>query len=261
MNLLFRNITNTLKIACFLLIFPTGLNAQNLILKDVGGNVVTGDTIDVVFLPGPDHGWTELTVEVFLKNISNDTLEAGLKKKEFTRKFDEYHSFCFAGNCVDSSTHTSPYHAMIVPGGVDSSFSGHFRFDDLLHVPNKCLVSYTFYNVNNPADSAIVYVSYNTMLQSGVSDYSSNNAFLSNAFPNPVNDFLNFNYNLLNTISSKQAYLVISNTLGQCQRKQLLTEDIGSISINTSDWKPGVYYYSILSGNVRLAYHKCIIIH
>ena len=261
MNLLIRKDINTFNIACFLLIFSTGLNAKSLILKDIGGNIVTGDTIDVVFYPGTDHGWTELKVEVFLKNISNDTLEAGFKKKEFTRKSDEYHSFCFAGNCVYSSTYISPYHAIITPGVVDSSFSGHFRFYDTLHMPNKCLVSYTFYNVNNTADSSIVYVSYNTMHQLGVNDHSTTNVILSNALPNPANEILYLNYRLLNTVSSHQTFMIISNSLGECLRKQLLTQDIGSLTIHTIDWKPGIYYYFIISGNVQLTYNKCIIIH
>jgi hypothetical protein len=261
MNLLIGKNFNTFLVVCLLWIITTGSTAQSLVLKDAGGNIVNGDTIEVVFHPGTDHGWTELKVEFYLKNISNDTLETGFKKKEFTRKSDEYHSFCFAGNCVDSSTYISPYHAIIAPGRTDSSFSGHFRFDDTLHVPNKCLVSYTFYDVNNTSDSAIVYVIYNTLYQSGVAEYVKANVFLSDAMPNPANEILNFNYQLFNTASSHQTYLIISNNLGECQQKQLLTQDIGSISISTINWKPGIYYYSIVNGNAVLAYHKCIVIH
>jgi len=261
MDLLILGNIKFLKIVSLLLIFSTGLYAQNLVLIDMNENIVTADTIEVVFHPGPDHGWTELKFEVLLKNISIDTIEVGLKKNEFTKTFDEYHSFCFGGNCVDSSTHISPYHAIIPPGKTDSSFSGHFRFDDLLHVPNNCLVSYTFYNINNPSDSAFVYVNYNTLNQLGIHDNDSSNIFLSDAWPNPVNEMLIFNYRLINTVSKLPTYMILLNASGKCLHKQILTQNIGSISINTIDWKAGIYYYFILCGNVISAYKKCLIMH
>jgi len=259
LKLLLLEKINIFLVVC--LLFSVRLNAQSIIIKDLDGKTVTGDTLEVVFHPGVDHGWTELTSRVFLKNVSNDSLEVGFKKKEFNLQADEYHSFCFAGNCVDSSTHVSPFHAIIAPGGIDSSFSGHFRFDDLLHVKNRCLVSYTFYNVKNTGDTAIVYVIYNTMLQTGVDESSKPNVFLSNSFPNPVNESLNINYSLKNTVYSSQTFLFISNTLGEFLKKQLLTQESGSLSINTVNWKPGMYYYFIFCGNVPIAFNKCIIIH
>jgi len=261
LNPLIQISTNIIKVVCLLLIFSTGLNAQSIILKDESGTNITGDTIEVVFHPNSDHGWTELTFRAFLKNVSNDSLEVGFKKKEFNLQFDEYHSFCFAGSCFDSSTHVSPYHSIITPGGIDSSFSGHYRFDDLSHVKNKCLVSYTFYDVKNTKDTAVVYVIYNTMLQTGVDETSKAKVILSNAFPNPLNESLNLNYSLSNVIHSHQTYLIISNSLGECQQKQLLTEQNGSLSINTTNWKTGIYYYSIISGTILLANDKCIILH
>lgn len=261
MKQLIGNGIKIFKLVCLILFFSTSLNAQSIILKDVDGKTVNGDTIEVVFHPSANHGWTELTFYTFLKNISNDTLEVGFKKKEFNLQTDVYHSFCFAGSCFDSSTHVAPYNAIIPPADIDSSFSGHFRFDDLLHFKNKSLVSYTFYNVNNTVDSAVVYVIFNTLLQSWVDKSSKANVYLSKAFPNPVKESININYNLINIDQKLQPYLIISNSLGEIQQKQLLSLSRGSVSINTISWKPGLYYYFIMKGNVLLAGDKCMIIH
>lgn len=261
LNLLIRGSKNFLKIAFLLLLFSSGLNAQNIILKDLDGKTITNDTIEVVFHPTADHGWTELVFRVFLKNNSNDTIESGFIKKEFNLQKDEYHSFCFAGNCVDSSIHVSPYHAVIPPGGTDSSFSGHYRFDDILHVKSKCLVSYTFYDVKNNSDTAIVWVIYNTLLQTAINEFSKGDVLLSDAFPNPVNETLHLNYNLKNTSRGFRPFLIVKNSLGEFMQKQLLTEETGSISINTANWKPGVYYYFVSMNNNPIAFKKCIIVH
>jgi hypothetical protein len=88
----------------FILLIPSFyLCGQNLILKDKEGNHVNNDSVEVIFYPGQYHGWVEITSEIFIENIGNDTLEVGFRKVQYdTAKAHEYHSFCFAGSCYDS---------------------------------------------------------------------------------------------------------------------------------------------------------------
>jgi len=250
---------NALKILGLLTI-TTGLQAQSLVLKDKNGTNVTGDTIEVVYHPGPDSGWTELVAYVFPQNTGTTTLTLGAKKKEYDRQPDEYHAFCFGGTCFDSTTYVSPFHDIIAPVGTDSTFSGHYRFDNILHVPNEFLVAYIFYDVNNTTDSAVVYVKYNTMLQVGIEDHSASALFLSKAWPNPVTDILNFNYRLSGKAGCADACMIVTNGLGERLEKRALIQNEGTVSFETRNWMPGIYYCSVVVDNYAVATNKCIVI-
>ncbi|MBP7102306.1 MAG: T9SS type A sorting domain-containing protein [Bacteroidales bacterium] len=236
----------------FILLIPSFyLCGQNLILKDKEGNHVNNDSVEVIFYPGQYHGWVEITSEIFIENIGNDTLEVGFRKVQYdTAKAHEYHSFCFAGSCYDSSTYVAPFPTYIYPGKIDSSFSGHFRFDDILHQAGKYVVSYHFYNVNDSLDTAMVYVVYNTLNQVSIEE-SFGNIFTLNAFPNPTTDRITIAYDM--PAIEKNYSLVITNVCGQCVYKQALQTTTKVINIDTKGWSSGLYFYGIVEDT------KCII--
>lgn len=238
-------------ITFILLISSFYLCGQNLILKDKEGNHVNNDSVEVIFYPGQYHGWVEITSEIFIENIGNDTLEVGFRKVQYdTAKAHEYHSFCFAGSCYDSSTYVAPFPTYIYPGKIDSSFSGHFRFDDILHQAGKYVVSYHFYNVNDSLDTAMVYVVYNTLKQVSIEE-SFGNIFTLNAFPNPTTDRITIAYDM--PAIEKNYSLVITNVCGQCVYKQALQTTTKVINIDTKGWSSGLYFYGIVENT------KCII--
>ena len=217
----------------FILLIPSFyLCGQNLILKDKEGNHVNNDSVEVIFYPGQYHGWVEITSEIFIENIGNDTLEVGFRKVQYdTAKAHEYHSFCFAGSCYDSSTYVAPFPTYIYPGKIDSSFSGHFRFDDILHQAGK-------------------YVVYNTLNQVSIEE-SFGNIFTLNAFPNPTTDRITIAYDM--PAIEKNYSLVITNVCGQCVYKQALQTTTKVINIDTKGWSSGLYFYGIVEDT------KCII--
>ncbi len=253
---------NLFKILCLFLAPTITLNAQSLKLKDQSGKDVAGDTLAVVFHPGPNHGWTELSIFIYPLNISDSALTVGLKKTEYNMHFDEYHAFCFGGSCYDSTTFVSPYNIFLESGKMDSSFSGHYRFDDLLHMPNECLVAYTFFNANNTADSAIVYVNYNTKLHLvGIQNHLESNKISSKAWPNPANEMLYMNYQFNTNVFSNYLTIIISNSLGEIICKQIISPNNNIVSFETKDWSPGFYYYSVVSGNGSIPTGKFVITH
>jgi len=224
---------------------------QNLVLKDKNGKQVNNDTVEVIFLPGQYHGWVEITAEIYIENTSVDTLEVGFRKVQYNpTKEQEYHSFCFAGFCVDSSTYIAHFPAFIPPGVIDSSFSGHFRFDDLLHEPGTYLVSYHFYNIKDNLDTAMVYVIYNTLNQVSIEESLGNIAML-NAFPNPTTDRITIAYDM--PCIRDNYSLIITNVCGQCVYKQALQTTSKVINIDTKGWSSGLYFYGIVKDT------KCII--
>lgn len=233
------------------------LCGQNLVLRDKEGNQVNNDTIEVVFYPTQNHGWTEITSEIYIENTSNDTLEVGFRKVQYNPiKEQEYHSFCFAGFCVDSSTYIAPFPTYILPGKIDSSFSGHYRFDDLLHEPGTYLVSYHFYNVNDSLDTAMVYVMYNTLNQLDIVE-NTNDLYVTKVFPNPAVEEISVSYRLPHT--DKNYLLLVTNFSGQCIYKQILPQESEIARINTREWASGIYFYSIVKENVCIIAKKFIV--
>lgn len=245
-----------------LLFFVTvSLPGQSLKLLDKSGKDITGDTLMVVFNPGTEHGWTELSIAIYIKNTSNGLLSIGSKKTEFNIQPDEYHSFCFAGFCFDSSTFISPFNSDVKSGELDSSFSGHYRFDDLLHIPNECLVAYTFFNTNNTADSAIVYVIYNTKIHPvGLQKFAEpiKNSVL--VWPSPNTNILNIRYDLIPVNIDNKPIIQIINSLGEIIVSQILENNKGLISFETNTWKEGIYYYTFSGDYLNIKPGKFIVL-
>lgn len=234
------------------------LCGQNLILKDKEGNLVNNDSVEIVFYPGQHHGWVEITAEIYIENTSTDTLEVGFRKVQYdTAKAHEYHSFCFAGSCYDSSTYIAPFPTYIYPGETDSSFSGHFRFDDILHQAGKYVVSYHFYNVNDSSDTAMVYVVYNTLNQVSIKE-TLGNIVLLNAFPNPTTDRITISCETSDI--GKNYSLIITNVFGQCMYQQKLHQSSKTITIDTKNWETGMYLFAIMEDNRHLISKKITII-
>lgn len=250
-----------LNIIVIFLILSSTVKPQSIKLMDESEiNDITGDTVTVQFVPGIYHGWTEISIYIHAKNISSKSIELGAKKTEFSIAADEYHSFCFAGNCFDSSTFISPYTEIVPADVMDSSFSGHFYFDDLLHKPKVSLVAYTFYDVNNPSDSSIVYVQYNTMITIGIEANPWSSTSLFTAAPNPAYNIINFNYKMDKSLIG-HARFIITNNIGTQVLEQKINENNFEISLDIGKWASGIYFYTIIDGNNKIKTNKFIVMH
>lgn len=243
-------------IFCFSL--SLSLFSQHLILRNKEGKQVNNDTVEVVFYPTQNHGWTEISSEIYIENTTDDTLKVGFKKVQYNPiKEQEYHSFCFAGSCFDSSTYVAPYPTIIFPEAIDSSFSGHYRFDDLLHEPGTYLVSYHFYNWDDSTDTAMVYVIYNTLHQLEIKKNTTENILL-NAFPNPAVDKISINYKLPQ--NENEYFLIVINVSGQTICKERLSQEIETITINTDTWVSGCYLCCLVKDNILLIEKKFMVV-
>ena len=238
-----------------------GLKAQTLKVFDLAGVDVTDDTVEVVFQPSSFHGWSELEIFLHVKNTGSSPVELGVKKMEFNLQADEYHAFCFAGTCEPDFIYVSPFTNLVLPNQADSSFSGHFRFDDTLHTPGICKVAYVFYDVNNPSDSAIVYVKYNTLLQLGLETLASENMSLSQAWPNPANEVVNFNLQISNSSLIEHSVAIISTETGAWTNNPTSVGADGSIRFDTQALPPGIYTCVVLDGKHERSVRRFMVIH
>jgi hypothetical protein len=95
-------------------------------------------------------------------------------------------------------------------------------------------------------------------------DYSSNKDIaiandlitVSNIYPNPSTNFVNFDYYL--PPETSHAKIVIHNILGSIMGQYELKQD-NQIRISVNDLKSGIYFYTITVGNQNLTTKKFIV--
>lgn len=238
---------NLLKISLIVLL-PVTLHAQHITIRDKSGNVVNNDTLSPVaeFVQKPPY--TEIVCYLYAQNNSTATMHMGAKKTEFILSSDAEHSICFAFHCYQSGIYVSPNADTITPGGIDSTFSGHYRYLKLTHTPSIDLVAYTIYDVDNPSDSAIVYVKYNTMTPTGMQPINEPVTPLVNIYPNPASNSTAIIYSGKGTlqITDVQGKAVYNSTFDQ------------KLVINISTWAAGTYFVKLLDDKGDLAVTKML---
>ena len=77
---------------------------------------------------------------------------------------------------------------------------------------------------------------------------------LSNAYPNPASNFVNFDVEMQNVQS---ASIAIYNMMGQ----EVVRQDINDshVSINVSDLTDGIYFYSLIVNNETVKTNKLVV--
>lgn len=221
-------------------------DAQNIILRDDTGNIVNGDTIEVSphFIQKPPY--TNIDCKIYAQNNTGFSINLGAKKAEHSIDPDAYHAICFETQCFTPGIYVAPVTVPLAPMGIDSTFKGGYRYIVDNHVAGKYLVSYTLFNNNNPADSAIVYVLYNTIPSTtGIASTTAQNNI--RIYPNPATDVIH-----LSTTTDINGKLTITNSIGAVVYKQTLTNK-RSATIAISNWAAGMYHYNLESNGERLA--------
>lgn len=243
-------------LACLLL--PAGLYAQHITVRDENGIIVNNDTLlRVVGGPVSKPPYTEMQCYLYAENTSAMPMDMGARKTEITLSANAEHTFCFAGICYDSSVFISPNGSMTAPGGIASTFYGHYRFIEATHTPAIDLVAYTFYDRNNPLDSAVVYVIYNTTTITGIQSAGYTKPHLIVA-PDPANDIINFD---CSKVDGEPANLIIVDAIGRIMMKRAINNINKTLSLPTDQWPASAYHYILYSKDNSTAKGTFVIAH
>lgn len=230
------------------------LPAQTFSIKErVSGKVCTNDTLKLQLIDNGFQGWQSLNIELLITNSSNISHNTGARKMEFDTIRDASHSFCFAGNCFDEKTWVSPLTDTIKPGGTDSTFSGHLIFDNRVHTPKINRVGYVFYDINNPSDSAVVYVIYDSHPVAGIKGNPDSDRM--KAFPNPADEVLQ----IANT-DIIPLNIEVYNALGE--RMVCATESVdGGLQVSTAALPNGTYHLVCRGVSQKIIHGTFTVIH
>jgi hypothetical protein len=205
------------------------MQAQSIVINSPNPTIVIGSA-DAV----------ELETGIEIMNISSEQKDIKVRRTilnsvEYTTNF-----FCWTA-CYTPFVSLSPS-GLAINGNstTNSSFSSHFRPNMQVGVSE---FQYTFFDADNPQDSANVIVRYE-IEPLGISKISSISSL--KVFPNPADDnvTLSFTRSSLNGKGNIEIY----NMLGVKVYAQEVEEIDGTISISTENLKAGLYFYSLNDG-------------
>jgi hypothetical protein len=162
--------------------------------------------------------------------------------------------YCFAGTCFSNSTDTSFSSAVLNANTATSQLPGQYQSLSADFVegstPSYSHVKYKFYDINNPADSAIIHIKYNPQLQS-VKNIAALES-VSELYPNPSQNHASISVTLKQDADVK---VMVYNTLGTLvnnpsSQKYMVGKH--KIAIDCSDYSSGLYFVSVLAGDKKI---------
>jgi hypothetical protein len=162
--------------------------------------------------------------------------------------------------CLQPSWNTTQNAGNVnIPAGDTASFStsgiGFHATLKPANVTGVRVVRYTFWDLNNTADSVNVIVNYH-MTATGINETNIKQFNFSNPQPNPAVGSTTIKYDFPFAAKSK---IKVYNMVGTLVREVKLEGENGKITINTEDLTNGVYFYSLIV-NDRIAGTKKLIV-
>lgn len=208
---------------------------------------------DTTIIKGGLPSVGEIITYLFVTNHSASTMHVKVKKVEVSLVDGSLNYFCW-GLCYASNVYVSPYAVDIPSGATDNtSFSGHYS-------PNTTVgastIRYVFFDQDTPTDTVCVNVYYDTF-PAGIDNTIKNNSKI-NAFPNPADNFTNFDYQYLLGIS---ASVKIRNILGSVVKEINLKDKEGKTTVATNELRDGIYFYSLIENGVSVSTKKLVVKH
>lgn len=223
---------------------------QSLSLTYDGAAVEPNSTIYVMGDPTDD------IIQVAIDVTNNASTDLSVKSKKVINEGDTLtgtsNYFCW-GACYPSFVYISPAEVIIGAGQTTNEFFGDYEPRE---IPGKSIISYVWWDVNNPDDSVKVTVEFNAS-PAGLVDGSGTVSAVSRVYPNPAFEKVSIDYSL--PVYNGEASIIISNILGARIMEMPLNGREGTVTLNVSDLTQGVYFYNLITGGQRIDTQKLII--
>lgn len=239
-----------LLVACLFVLSTLLSFSQSLVLIDsVAGQLTNGAVIYKTGINSPDG---EIIQHLAVKNISSNDIPVMVKKTMVDTVIGSSNVFCW-GICFGPYTYISP-ESISVPAGTTNAldFSGHYLPTG---IAGATTVRYTFYAERDLNDSVCVNVVY-MAFPLGTEELDANVTALSNAYPNPATDKVNFNFSIP---AGGKGNLIVRNVLGSKIREIALNGISGKMTIPISNLEEGVYFCTLELGGNAMMTRKMVI--
>ncbi len=225
-------------------------NAQSLSLSHDG---TTLEPNEVITLTGPATN-DEMVIELDVTNNGSSTMAVLVKKVENYLVEGSENTFCW-GLCFPPFVYQSPNSIEIGAGATnDLDFSGHYNPKTN---EGESSISYVFFDEANPDDSVMVVLIFTTNM-TDVSDQFGETNLISDAYPNPANNFAHFDYNLQ---IKEGASMKIYSLIGSIVDEYIVASGYGTIKIETAKLEEGFYFYTLTTGSKEIKSGKFVVKH
>ncbi len=213
---------------------------RGLSIADADGHICEGNTINVT-----DWIYPISSGEFRVLNFAD--AETNVKVRKIINEGDTLagtmNTFWWGGTEYDADTYESNELA-INSLGYNGSFYGLYYPDDVAGIS---IVNYEFFDVNNPENAVTITVNYDASSMS--IEEKTEDILFSNAYPNPANNFVKFDYHFKNNYNN--AKVTIYSLLGAIINESNISDMNGTLTISIGEMNQGVYFYSlVVDGNV-----------
>lgn len=193
---------------------------------------------------------------VQVQNNSSNSMDVLVKKVENFLAPGTSNSFCWGGMCYPPNVYVSPNATTIPGGGIspEGEFSGDYNPGTII---GQSSISYVFFDSSNENDSVMVTVLFTTTA-TGVNPINEREFTISEPYPNPANGFVKFDYDLNQFINGQ---LKLYSLVGSLVKETEITDQSGTIQVNTDKLEEGFYFYVLSSSGKELKTGRFIVSH
>ena len=197
----------------------------------------------------------EARTVIKLKNVSDVPIHVMVRRDEVQIGSSQESYFCWDNDCLEPEENLMTTSHLIKPGEIIETFISIINAGLDETVSN---LKYSFYNRDNPTDMVTVELDYTVKdrILKGFM-FNSNSISLSDIYPNPVSDVAFINYLIYD--EKVEAKIVFHNVLGSGVGEYSLNPVENELKINTVEFKPGVYFYTLYVDNEVKVTKKLII--
>lgn len=232
------------KIALLFLVLISRLATAQLSSFQIKDNEAAGQTVidGQTFYHNTKNSGPTVNHEFEIKNTSASTLSLSLRKYEdlintvnpSTNDVAQAY-FCFGTNCLPSNVMT--YSVELNAG---ESILLEAKFDEA-SIAGHSIIRYKFNNKNNPTDALIITLKYDTNV--GLINNQKLDDLFSEAYPNPCQSIINFNYKNQYQQIQEIKWFNASGAVLDRQFKSITHEH--GITLQCADLASGIYFIQI----------------
>ncbi|TRX52015.1 T9SS type A sorting domain-containing protein [Fulvivirga sp. M361] len=197
----------------------------------------------------------QIKAPIRIKNLTDKPIQIMVRRIEKVIGTSQTNFFCWDGECYDANIDELPLSKYISPGETSD------KFESILEtglVSGISSVKYLIYNRDNPTDAIEYKMNYTVeeRTQSNIL-FNSPELIINEVYPNPVKEYAIIDYNVYD--QELKAKIVLHNVLGSVVGGYDLPYLKTKLKINTEDFNPGVYFYTLYIDNDAAFTRKLII--
>jgi hypothetical protein len=201
-----------------------------------------------LYLDSIDTNLGYIKAVIGVRNTGTSNISVHVSKFPISQLENSIGLFCWGPKCYPSSTTESSTPVSIAPGTTNSTFYAEYIPADA--ISGETLVQYTFYDVDNPLNSASVLLHFIEKTGTGINKLESNEYLHLASFKN--SNSIQLSYRL-----SATSTFILHDLEGRHLGSYLLTSGSGTQQLPLHLSK-GLYVYTLLRSNEMLVNKKLL---